>query len=398
MAVSGSRRRFALVVGAFAVALMVAALGVEVWVRLTWDVRRGTPGFYVADALRGQRLNENYSGWFAGVPVKINSLGLRDPREYDLAKKPNTFRILMLGDSVTFGHGSVYEHTYPYLVEQRLKAWRPEIDWQVWNAAVPGYNTSQELAHLIDVGPRFKPDLVVVGFYDNDLLDNRPVAAPTRAKRTAAAATAFAQRHFWSLEFYRRVYYTLQWRITSPNAYRRRLDTLARDEAAEPHDATTLPAQQLTPFTRLSDEEVASTRCVDGNRASPDLPDQMRKDPGFGPWLDAVRRFQTLEKERAYHIVFFVNVVPRKCYDGDFFYDGATKLLNDFVLSLVGDGTAAVSCHDAFLHVRPSQMPGAQGHALGNSNQVKAEVLFEYLRDRVLPEALPRSPGARAAS
>ena len=32
-----------------------------------------------------------------------------------------------------------------------LKAWRGDIGWQVWNAAVPGYNTSQELAHLIEV-------------------------------------------------------------------------------------------------------------------------------------------------------------------------------------------------------------------------------------------------------
>jgi hypothetical protein len=30
-------------------------------------------------------------------------------------------------------------------------------------------------------------------------------------------------------------------------------------------------------------------------------------------------------------------------------------------------------------------MPNADGHALGNSNQVKADVLFGYLRDRVLP-------------
>ena len=32
-----------------------------------------------------------------------------------------------------------------HIVEQKLKAWRPDVDWQVWNLAVPGYNTSQEL-------------------------------------------------------------------------------------------------------------------------------------------------------------------------------------------------------------------------------------------------------------
>ena len=29
--------------------------------------------------------------------------------------------------------------------------------------AVPGYNTSQELSHLEEIGPQFAPDLVIVG-------------------------------------------------------------------------------------------------------------------------------------------------------------------------------------------------------------------------------------------
>ena len=135
--------------------------------------------------MRGQRLAANYDGWFAGVPVHVNSLELRDPREYDLKKRPNTFRILALGDSVTFGHGSVYEHTYPFLVENRLKSWRPDVDWQVWNAAVPGYNTTQELAQLREVGDRFHPDLVIVGFFWNDLADNGPIPHPGRLKLAA---------------------------------------------------------------------------------------------------------------------------------------------------------------------------------------------------------------------
>src|SRR5882762_9970425 len=166
---------------AVAAALVMTAC-VEAWTRLQWNPRKGTPGFFLSDPARRQRLAPGYSGWFAGVPVKINSLELRDDREYALPKGANTFRILVLGDSVTFGHGSVYEHTYPYLLEQRLQAWRPDVDWQVWNAAVPGYNTSQELAHLEEVGPAFAPDLVVVGFFENDLVDNHPITAPGRAR------------------------------------------------------------------------------------------------------------------------------------------------------------------------------------------------------------------------
>src|SRR5204863_4926128 len=176
-------------------ALVAGAAGVELWTRLTWQPLKGVPGFFLSDPVRIQRLAPGYVGWFAGVPVRINRLELRDDREYSLAKNANTFRILVLGDSVTFGHGSVYEHTYPYLMEQRLKAWRPDTDWQVWNAAVPGYNTSQELAHLLEVGDRFQPDLVVVGFFDNDLSDNRPVAQPGRLQRGAFKLLSVARRH-----------------------------------------------------------------------------------------------------------------------------------------------------------------------------------------------------------
>jgi hypothetical protein len=91
-------RLFLVTVPAIAVSTIVVMVGIECWVRAAWDPRRGTPGFYVSDPVRGQRLAENYTGWFAGVPVRVNSLGFRDSREYDLAKKPNTFRVLVLGD------------------------------------------------------------------------------------------------------------------------------------------------------------------------------------------------------------------------------------------------------------------------------------------------------------
>jgi len=368
---------------------LVAATAVEVWVRQTWDVRRGTPDFFVPDARRGIRLSENYSGWFAGVPVHIDNLGLRDPHDFDPAvRKPNTFRILVLGDSVTFGHGSVYEHTYPYLLEQKLKTWRPDLDWQVWNAAVPGYNTRQELEHLREVGPSFKPDLVVVGFYENDLLDNRPAPEPTRIRRVLFATATFLRRHCWSLEFYRRVYYTVAWRLTSPTQYARRVESLASDEPAEPLDATTLPAQQITPYDWLPDDFVASKRCTVRCAGAESIA-EIQRDPGYTAWVDAVRGFQALAKEGRYRILFFVNVVPRTANEGDFFTDWLTRSFNEFLLKTLGDGTPAVSVHDAFLHVRPSQMPGAGGHSLGNANELKARVLFDYLRDH-----LPPAPGS----
>jgi hypothetical protein len=378
-------------VPAFAIALGIAAAAVEVWVRATWEPRKGRPGFFLADPVRGQRLAPTYDGWFAGVPVHINRLGLRDKREYDVAKRANTFRILVLGDSVTFGHGSVVEHTYPYLLEQHLKAWRPDVEWQVWNAAVPGYNTSQELAQLEQVGPTFAPDLVIVGFYENDLSDNRPVRPPSRMRATIAPLLSIAQQHVYSLELYKKAYLQLAWRLSASDDYKRRLEHLGSEESliATVADASTLTQQALTPFDRLTDAEAAQVSCYYGMKPNPSLVANLPHRPGFQAWADAVRGFQRLNATGKYRIVFFLNIMPPVCPDEDVFYDGGTEAFNAFYLKLFSEGTPAVSCYDAFRHVRPSQMPLAAAHAIGNSNAVKAEVLFTFLRDRVLPPIAP---------
>src|SRR5689334_4093610 len=218
------RKLLLITVPAVIVATIVVGAGVEVWVRAHWNEKNGRPGLFLPDATLGQRLAPHYDGWFAGVPVRTNNLGFRDPRDYSLAKPPNTFRIVVLGDSVTFGHGSIWDHTYPYLVEQKLKAWRPDIDWQVWNVAVPGYNTSQELDHLNEIGPSYRPDLVVVGFFENDLIDNRPPQHPGALRRAVARVLSFAQLHVYSIELYKRIYLQLAWRMSKSDKFRERLE------------------------------------------------------------------------------------------------------------------------------------------------------------------------------
>ena len=399
MALSGWRKLLTITVPALAVAWLAVTAGIEAWVRVTWDPHKGRPGFFLSDATRGQRLAAGYDGWFAGVPVHINRLELRDTRDYELAKKPNTFRILVLGDSVTFGHGSV--HAYPELLEARLKTWRPDVDWQVWNAAVPGYNTSQELAHLLEVGGAFQPDLVIVGFFENDLTDNQPPQTSGRVRLVATKALSLARRHLYSLELYKKVYLNAVWHLSGGDEYRRRLEHLDTEESvlAATSDASARPEQQLTPFDRLSDEEVGRVNCVYGMKPNAGLIPAMEHGPGYSNWLNAVRAFQQLNRGGQYRIVFFVNDVPPICPDGDVFYDGGSSAIDAFYLRILGDGTPAVSCYDAFLHVRPSQMPNASAHAIGNANVVKADVLFEYLRRRVLaPPAPTPAPAVGALS
>jgi hypothetical protein len=374
---------------------LIAIVVIEVWVRVSWDDRRGTPGFYVSDAIRGERLGAGYDGWFAGVPVKVNDLGFRDPRDYTLAKPARTFRILVLGDSVTFGHGAVYETTYPYLLEQRLKAWRADVNWEVWNLGVPGYNTADELAYLEEVGARFNPDLVVVGFYPNDIAPGVPNRSPGLLRRAASAVRRQLQSNMYSYELYRRAIFTLRWRLTASEQDRLFMQRLAdADKDLEAGTEATAADQQLTNVDRFDDVAVREFTCPNWKPSGGGggLNERLADSPGAADWRAAVAEFQQLHRNGQYRIVFFANMAPAICGTDDRFFDAGSLADDAAVREILGQGTPVVSSAEAFLHYRPSQMPAAAAHSLGNSNRVKADVLFEFLRDQTLPALLPSVP------
>jgi len=374
-------------------AMLVAAVAIEIWVRLAWDDSRGRPGFFVSDPVLGQRLAANYDGWFAGVPAHTNALGFRDPRNYQLEKDRNTVRILVLGDSVTFGHGALFETTYPYLLEQRLKAWRPDVKWEVWNLGVPGYNTAQELAYLHEVGPRYKPDVVIVGFFPNDFSGYEPHPSPGMSRRAASAVLRTLQRYVYSTELYKRVYLTARWRLLASAGDRQRLEHLESEDAllGRPNPGTA-NEQTLGDPERLDDEAVRAFACVGvGPVGGAALANDLRNRASeLASWFRAVEQFQVLHRTGKYRVVFFANMAPFVCGGADRFIDHGTVADSDAVIEVLGNGTPAVSALPEFLHYRPSQMPAAAGHSLGNANLVKAKVLFEYLRDRVLPPLIPQ--------
>jgi lysophospholipase L1-like esterase len=376
----------ALPAAVMAAALMV--LAIEGWVRAAWDEKRGTIGFLVSHPTRGQRLGYNYDGWFAGVPVRTNALGFRSDRQDQLAKSPNTFRILVLGDSVTFGHGAV--HDYPSLFEQTLKAWRPDVDWQVWNLGVPGYNTSQELAYLNEVGQAYQPDLVVVGFYINDIVDNR-TRTPSAVRTAASRSLALLQTHWYSTEYYKRVVLTLAWRFSGSESYRLRFEALESEErmAAQLSEVEAARQQAITPWDRYSEEEVAGRQCPGGMKAGANDLAEMQAQPDWPAFVDAVRGFQALERDGRYPLVFFLNLVPPVCRVADYFYDAKADENEFFIKLFSATGTPTFSVYPHFLRVRPSQMPLAEGHAIGNANQLKADVLFSSLRERLAAELPP---------
>lgn len=106
------------------------------------------------------------SSFLMGVPVSINSLGLRD-REVTVEKPQGVVRTLMLGDSLTFGWGVEARDTPAKLLEARLNA-REAGRHEVINTGVGNLNTQMEVAYFLARGKDLNPDTVVLNYFIND--------------------------------------------------------------------------------------------------------------------------------------------------------------------------------------------------------------------------------------
>lgn len=111
-------------------------------------------------------------------PVHINAHGTRGP-EFAVKKPADTFRILSLGDSRTFGWGLADEETFSRRLEFALRAEadpdlsRPLTNGpaakrasrrvEVINAGVNAWSYSQMAVYLREFGLRYQPDMVVLG-------------------------------------------------------------------------------------------------------------------------------------------------------------------------------------------------------------------------------------------
>lgn len=103
--------------------------------------------------------------------VRINSKGNIGP-EIDYAKPADSFRVLFLGDSVTFGFGiKDYRDTYVAQFETLLGQIRPDVKIETINAGVGGYSPWQYFIVLAQEGSKYDPDLVVVSFVLNDVTE-----------------------------------------------------------------------------------------------------------------------------------------------------------------------------------------------------------------------------------
>jgi lysophospholipase L1-like esterase len=112
--------------------------------------------------------------------VSTNAQSFR--ADYPTGAKPaGTFRIVCLGDSVTFGYRvppvwpdkpNDYDPTwqpFPVLLEKELRNANPNRNIEVFPMAVPGYTSHQGLAWLRRDIDNLQPDVVIASFGWNDV-------------------------------------------------------------------------------------------------------------------------------------------------------------------------------------------------------------------------------------
>ncbi len=106
------------------------------------------------------------------MTITTNSFGLRD-RDFTKEVPEGVYRILVIGDSFTFGIGVQNNETYPKIFELELNK-DPSARIEVLNVGKSGIGPQEYLELLKHYSQVYDYDIVVVGFYvGNDVIDSK---------------------------------------------------------------------------------------------------------------------------------------------------------------------------------------------------------------------------------
>ena len=111
-----------------------------------------------------------YTGWLLRIPPvehSVNSRGYRGPSR-PFEKHPGTLRILLVGDSYTFGVGMPEEDTIAAQLEDVLGVSSPR-PVEVLNFGVPGVNLEETFEQYERFASRWEHDVVLYLLFSNDL-------------------------------------------------------------------------------------------------------------------------------------------------------------------------------------------------------------------------------------
>jgi lysophospholipase L1-like esterase len=160
--------------------LVAAVFGAAEFVARSYQYRKLGPKSQQPETLRDRYAGFRNNPAFSSVYSRHNAQGFRRDRDVSLAKPANTVRIFLLGGSVTYGGDTLYseietrppltnDETIDHFLEEKLSGAFPSRNWEVVNGGVKGYLLHQDLARLLSIVLRYKPDYVISIDGMNDL-------------------------------------------------------------------------------------------------------------------------------------------------------------------------------------------------------------------------------------
>lgn len=99
----------------------------------------------------------------------VNRHGFRGD-DVESTKPARTFRIFTVGGSTTLGVGNDYKDTYPFLLQEALRARYRGVNIEVQNAGCAWYTSAHALVSYVTEVRQFDPDLVIFFEAINDLV------------------------------------------------------------------------------------------------------------------------------------------------------------------------------------------------------------------------------------
>lgn len=192
---------------------------------------------------------------------RISQAGLRD-REYEHPKPAGVFRIVTIGDSVTYGSGGPREAAWGEQLEALLERFGSGARFEVLNLGVPGYHIGQSVQRLRVTGLAFEPDLVLYGYVLNDPQAFSVESAAIEALRERArSAPLEAEPSAWRRILSHSRLFLLTRHFTPQRGNARTLrDSLPPDPAYAASKGTDPAAY----FRRLHESGDSAQRLVDG--------------------------------------------------------------------------------------------------------------------------------------
>jgi hypothetical protein len=171
---SSRRRRLAANLLALGLGVVVALAAGELLLRALWPQRSAdTIGMFREDPDAGYRLQEGHRSEVRTPEFRTRILtdreGYRVPQDH-IPRVGADRRLLVTGDSFTFGVGVEAEEAFPERLAARLGG-----EWWVRNGGVGGYGPLRSSRLLVHRQASWRPDLVIHALYlGNDLEDPRP--------------------------------------------------------------------------------------------------------------------------------------------------------------------------------------------------------------------------------